>query len=1382
MLPIEMIVDDGANEDSVGLNSSSAAFQFVWFNRFTPAPTVFPFNLTQIDVYFDSAVGVAVGNSIELVVYQDADGNPANGAQLLKVIPQTVQAVGAWSSYTLAEPVLVSGPGDVLIGVVDRFVTSGSTAPNYPAAIDTTASQVRSWVASWTTDPPNPPVLPADDLMGTIDSLGFAGNWLVRGYGVPATKPIDWLSESPITGTVPALMDQVIDLTFDANYPVGVYSGTLSVNSNDPVHAKIVMPVDLTILPNPNAGFIQGTITTDRPAGAKQGATVNLKSAATGWTTSLTTNASGYFEKMILPADLGVFTITVSAAGFVTDVHTRTLAAPGPDIHNVQLRSSSPWIQITPALSDKTLVWGNSATDTFQISNNGPTALTYNISTEFTENFEIAVPPTGWLVFDNVGSGNVWARNDYFGRSNLTTSVGGSGFSAAADSDATCDGSAWDTTLVSPPIDLTGTSAATLDFASYFQDYLGAGDAWVDVSTNGGLTWTNIFYQTEDDPSSGTHRTLNLSPFTGNVIYIAWTYSDNGDGCAWYWQIDSVKISQTLNWLNWAPASGSVAPGASQVVTLTMNSAPVPAPGVYHVSLNISNNDLFLGVQTFPVTMRVTANANQMHLYGTVTGNRTPTGVNMPLKGMTVTAAGPTKTFTTQTAANGSYEFYMLPAYTGNYTVTVTDPSAKYLPNVAPLTLAAGDNIIHNVTLVLDSAFLTIAPEAVTQTLDWGASTTVPMTVSNPLPATKPLSAALFEIMGSYTPPVVQTVSIQIPAGKPYVEKTGVVIDDVLTPASPARELSFKLENLALGKIKVLIMSDDTNQNALSGLDEWLRLYPDLEVYAWGAADGFPKLVDLMPYQVIIFGGRYSFSNISEEWSRAALGELLASYVDMGGGVILIQNGWMIDDDTGSVYSAGGRFETQYSPVDYRHTPPSPYTAGTRTLGVYAAGHPLMQGVTTITDNLRAFTDLVVRPYAETVALYNDGNVYVAATPGKVVLLNQVLTYGAAFTGNVPTLVHNAILYLAPSDAAWLSKSATSFNVPVGGTAPLTASLNASAVSQPGTYKAWLWFNNNDVLQQGAYVPVTMNVNADATMGQLLGTVTLDRDESGLHKPAVGADVTITSTVGVQHLTTNALGKFTFYFTAAQIGAGLNVQVAAKYPDYQDAMRTVTLHSSQVTNGDLEVKLRAPWISEAPASLEVTLQAGAKITETLGLDNFGLEALTFNFLEVPPTATLPLQATDLLPIVFSSSIDPVLSGKIAAGQQVVDFLVMLRTQPNTRFAAAMTEDARGEYVLKTRQNVTQASQAELLAYLAKDSRVQEYKPYYIMNVVYVRGDASLVGDLAGRSDVLYLRANRTYELPIGMTQVPSIMAPDAPSMEYLVGESAGNLGSVWYAG
>jgi N-acetylneuraminic acid mutarotase len=188
---VDLILDDGTNDNNIGIGGG---WEFIWVNRFTPDPGDYPFNLDEIWVYFESGTtNVSPGDEIILVVYENTSGNPdpAVGSNWLASFPDTVQAVDAWNVYDIsATPVTLNGPGDVIIGVIGLEI---AVAPYYPAAIDQTVSQQRSWAGWWlTSPPPSPPTLPPDDDWTLIDAY-FPGNWMVRGYGSYLGAECTWV-------------------------------------------------------------------------------------------------------------------------------------------------------------------------------------------------------------------------------------------------------------------------------------------------------------------------------------------------------------------------------------------------------------------------------------------------------------------------------------------------------------------------------------------------------------------------------------------------------------------------------------------------------------------------------------------------------------------------------------------------------------------------------------------------------------------------------------------------------------------------------------------------------------------------------------------------------------------------------------------------------------------------------------------------------------------------------------------------------------------------------------------------------------------------------------------------------------------------------------
>lgn len=170
-----LIIDDGGAETSIGDSG-----QFIWLNRFTPPPAHFPLGIDEVSVLISNATGVAIGQRIEFLLYEDTDGDgdPATGANLLGTLTTDIQALGSYVAYPIG-PIVFNGPGDVLVGVVNRSGAEGFD--DFPAGLDQTATQTRSWAATYLVGdvPPNP-TLPGDEQWGLIDNFGFPGNWTVR--------------------------------------------------------------------------------------------------------------------------------------------------------------------------------------------------------------------------------------------------------------------------------------------------------------------------------------------------------------------------------------------------------------------------------------------------------------------------------------------------------------------------------------------------------------------------------------------------------------------------------------------------------------------------------------------------------------------------------------------------------------------------------------------------------------------------------------------------------------------------------------------------------------------------------------------------------------------------------------------------------------------------------------------------------------------------------------------------------------------------------------------------------------------------------------------------------------------------------------------------
>ncbi|MEI7645483.1 MAG: VWA domain-containing protein [Chloroflexales bacterium] len=147
------------------------------------------------------------------------------------------------------------------------------------------------------------------------------------------------------------------------------------------------------------------------------------------------------------------------------------------------------------------------------------------------QNFDSGLPD-GWTVLPADGPG--WTFNDPGARTNKT---GGATTFAVADSD-NAGQVLMDTELRSPVVDFTGVSTVRLVFQTYFLAYAqSTGD--VDVSTDGGTTWENVWRTTANISSKVQ---IDLSSKLANKANAQIRFRYYNATWAWYWQIDNVTV------------------------------------------------------------------------------------------------------------------------------------------------------------------------------------------------------------------------------------------------------------------------------------------------------------------------------------------------------------------------------------------------------------------------------------------------------------------------------------------------------------------------------------------------------------------------------------------------------------------------------------------------------------------------------------------------------------------------------------------------------------------------------------------------------------------------------------------------------------------------
>ncbi len=154
-------------------------------------------------------------------------------------------------------------------------------------------------------------------------------------------------------------------------------------------------------------------------------------------------------------------------------------------------------------------------------------------------------PPAGWSIVDNVsGNSLIWNLDSAYGDGNYT---GGSGHAADVNSDKNSN-VPYDAELRSPALNLNTFTSTLLSYKLNYQHYI-SDVLDVDISTNGGASWTNLRHFITDqglDSSLGTSDTINLSAYvTQTNVILRWRYyAVNSKPWDWYAQIDQVRLGQ----------------------------------------------------------------------------------------------------------------------------------------------------------------------------------------------------------------------------------------------------------------------------------------------------------------------------------------------------------------------------------------------------------------------------------------------------------------------------------------------------------------------------------------------------------------------------------------------------------------------------------------------------------------------------------------------------------------------------------------------------------------------------------------------------------------------------------------------------------------------
>ena len=164
-------------------------------------------------------------------------------------------------------------------------------------------------------------------------------------------------------------------------------------------------------------------------------------------------------------------------------------------------------------------------------------------TTPVNEAFASGDPPTGWSLVNGGTGTQRWTTTNPGSR---TPPAGITDPFEIIDSDWDGYGNTQDDSLITPAFSAAGATAVTLELDTYYRDYDNNDYAYIDVSSNGGATWTNVATWTANVGSSSTasHQTLDITTQAAGSANVKVRFHYIGTW-GWYWFVDNVKITVT---------------------------------------------------------------------------------------------------------------------------------------------------------------------------------------------------------------------------------------------------------------------------------------------------------------------------------------------------------------------------------------------------------------------------------------------------------------------------------------------------------------------------------------------------------------------------------------------------------------------------------------------------------------------------------------------------------------------------------------------------------------------------------------------------------------------------------------------------------------------
>jgi len=234
---------------------------------------------------------------------------------------------------------------------------------------------------------------------------------------------------------------------------------------------------------------------------------------------------------------LGLVAFTFAAAEAIPDISPRQNGTPG-DVNGDQTVDLSDAILALKILAGDPASGANTDADVNNDGRIGSAEVIYILKQLFVpssiiETFDEKTTPEGWSVVNNVGDKG-WA----FDPGDRANDTGGKENFAIADSTAAGE-TDMDTELRTPLLDFSDDELVQLTFKAYYNPD-GESKAEVDVSTDDGETWTNVWTQTNEVFHAVTTLDISSSAAGQSRVIVRFRYYADTQNILW--EIDDVRV------------------------------------------------------------------------------------------------------------------------------------------------------------------------------------------------------------------------------------------------------------------------------------------------------------------------------------------------------------------------------------------------------------------------------------------------------------------------------------------------------------------------------------------------------------------------------------------------------------------------------------------------------------------------------------------------------------------------------------------------------------------------------------------------------------------------------------------------------------------------